>query len=63
MAKPAAPPMPTERQVKEIYNIVIALNPKARIKSIGPDGVQFDYPENAATASEWDDRPFSGDGV
>lgn len=61
MSKPAAPSMPTERQVKQAYKIVTALDPKARIKSVGPHGVQFDYPDNATPSSEWDNQPFSGD--
>lgn len=63
MPRPSAPSMPTERQVIEAHKTVTALHPKARIKCIGPDGVQFDYPDNPATASDWDDRPFSGDGA
>jgi len=63
MGRPSAPSMPTERQVIEAHKAVTAIHPKARIKSVGPDGVQFDYPDKTAPASEWDDRPFSGDGA
>lgn len=63
MGRVSAPSMPTERQVKEAHAVATSLCPGARIKNIGPEGVTFDYPDNAQTASEWDHRPFSGEGT
>ena len=51
MAKAAAPSMPTERQVSEAYKLVSRLCPGARVKSIGPEGVQFEYPSAERTGS------------
>ena len=53
--------MPTERQVQETHKIVTALYPSARIKSVGPDGVEFEYPDQAAQVVEWAGRPFAAD--
>lgn len=61
MPRPSAPSMPTERQVADAHKAVTALHPNARIKSVGPDGVQFDYPDQADAGSEWQGRPFAAD--
>lgn len=61
MSRPSAPSMPTERQVQETHKVVTALYPSARIKSVGPDGVEFEYPDQAAQAAEWAGRPFAAD--
>lgn len=61
MGKRAAPSMPTERQVIDANKAVTALHPRARIKSVGPDGVHFEYPDGAIKNSDWDNVPFSGD--
>ncbi len=61
MGKPAAPSMPTKHQIEEVHNAVKALHPTARIKGVGPDGVQFDYPDHASSNDTWHDRPFSAD--
>lgn len=53
--------MPTERQVIDANKAVTALHPRARIKSVGPDGVHFEYPDGAIKNSDWDNVPFSGD--
>ncbi|APZ51255.1 hypothetical protein [Salipiger abyssi] len=46
MAKTAAPSMPTPRQIADALDAVRALNPGARIVSVGPDGVKFDYAQD-----------------
>lgn len=61
MSKPAAPSMPTKRQVHEAHKAVTAVCPSARIKSVGPDGVEFDYPDRDALNEEWRGRPFGAD--
>ncbi|MBU2962726.1 hypothetical protein KO516_18215 [Citreicella sp. C3M06] len=43
MAKAAAPSMPTPRQIEDAWKAVRALEPRARIVSVGPDGVKFGY--------------------
>ena len=58
MSKPAAPSMPTERQIKEAHAIAASLNPGARVARVGPDGVTFDYPDQTAALSEWQGKPF-----
>ncbi|MCA0850867.1 hypothetical protein [Salipiger thiooxidans] len=60
MARPGAPSMPTRRQIDEVVEAVKALYPGARIKSVGPDGVAFDYPDGKSVLQEWADKPFSG---
>ncbi|MEM7089509.1 MAG: hypothetical protein AAF496_08025 [Pseudomonadota bacterium] len=52
--------MPTERQIKEAYKVARELCPGVRIKSVGPEGVIFDYPTGTAADQEWSDKPFSG---
>jgi hypothetical protein len=54
MSKPAAPSMPTPRQIAEAFEAVKALHPGARIKSVGPEGVAFDYPDAATLHPDWD---------
>ena len=48
MSRPNAPSMPTEHQIKKAHETVVSLHPDARIASVGPDGVKFEYPEQAA---------------
>ncbi|GAA4218485.1 hypothetical protein GGQ68_002480 [Sagittula marina] len=43
MARPSAPSMPTPTQIKDAWEAVKQINPAARIVSVGPDGVRFDY--------------------
>ncbi|MBU2963364.1 hypothetical protein KO516_21560 [Citreicella sp. C3M06] len=53
MAKTAAPSMPTPRQIEDAWKAVKSLDPSARIVSVGPDGVKFDYrTETIAPSSE-----------
>ena len=63
MSRPSAPSMPTERQIREAYEVVTALHPGARIVRVGPEGVVFDYPSRegrgAADAAAWEGKPFS----
>lgn len=55
MSRPAAPSMPTKQQVEEAVARARAVDPAARIKRIGPDGVEFDYPapEPAMARAGW----------
>jgi len=61
VARPSAPSMPTDRQIKEAFNVARELCPGARIKGIGPDGVIFDYPDSDSANHDWEGKPFSGD--
>lgn len=60
MSRPAAPSMPTEKQVREAHAIVASLHPGAKILRVGPDGVTFDYGGQGAANNA--DRPFSAGG-
>lgn len=60
MARPAAPSLPTEKQILDAYKAVSSLHPDAKILRVGPDGVTFDYGDKAG-ASGWEDRPFSAE--
>jgi len=53
--------MPTEKQVREAFAVVQALCPGARIKSIGPDGITYLYPDELGTSTSDRVQPFSGD--
>lgn len=44
MSRPRSPSMPTPAQIEAAVAAVRAVHPDARIKRIGPDGVEFDYP-------------------
>lgn len=60
MTRPAAPSMPTERQIKDALAAVRELCPDARIKSVGPDGVTFEYPSGKeAAGGQWNGKPFA----
>jgi len=61
MSKPAAPSMPTEHQVKVMHKAVTELCPAARIKRVGPNGVEFDYPSDSAPPQPSDDTLFLGE--
>lgn len=61
MSRPPAPSMPTEKQVREAYAVVKALCPGARIKSIGPDGITYLYPDEINSGTNGRVQPFSGD--
>lgn len=60
MSRPLAPSMPTEKQVREAFEIVTVLCPGARIKSVGPDGVTYLYPDEINSDAHHV-QPFSGD--
>ena len=64
MSRPSAPSMPTERQIMDVYATVTKLYPGARIVSVGPDGVRFEYPAQGADskAQAWEGRPFGRTG-
>lgn len=54
--------MPTTRQIQEAYKAARAMCPGARIKSVGPQGVIFDYPDQRdVDVAEWEGKPFTGD--
>lgn len=61
MPSPRSPSMPTKRQVEEAFKVACELCPGVRIKSVGPEGVTFEYHENGGTSHVWDGKPFSGD--
>ena len=54
------PSIPTPHQIEQAYQVACKLCPGVRIKSVGPDGVVFEYPDRAAS-SEWEGKPFSGE--
>lgn len=60
LSRPAAPSMPTEKQVRDAYNIALSLHPGVKISRIGPDGVTFDYGDQGTGGAA--DRPFSAGG-
>lgn len=62
MPKTPSPSMPTEKQIKDAFAVTRELCPGVRIKGVGPEGVIFEYPEHGAIGTEWDNKPFSGDG-
>ena len=61
MPSPRAPSMPTKRQIEEAAKVARELCPGARIKSVGPDGVNFEYQEDVDGNGAWEAKPFSGD--
>lgn len=60
MSRPAAPSMPTEKQVRDAYESVSKLFPDVKIARVGPDGVIFDYGTQAVDRVT--DRPFTAGG-
>lgn len=64
MARAGSPKMPTPHQIEEVHKAVTALHPGARIARVGPEGIEFTYPDAAnAPGSEWRGRPFSAEGA
>lgn len=63
MARPAAPSMPTERQIQDAFNAVALVHPGARIVRVGPEGITFEYPEGRKQADPWHGKPFSAGGA
>ena len=62
MPRPAAPIMPTKRQIEEAFATAKALCPGVRIARVGPEGVTFDYPKDHGPAeSDWIGKPFSSE--
>lgn len=59
MSRPGAPSMPTERQIQEAHKTVSKLSPGARVKRVGKEGVDFDYPEESGQMTF--DKPFGAD--
>jgi hypothetical protein len=51
--------MPTEKQVRDAYEVANAICPGVRIKGLGPHGVEFVYPDENKGITERV-RPFSG---
>lgn len=66
MGRRPSAPMPTAKQIREANEAVQAVCPGARILRVGPDGVTYTYPgeaANTAAADDWQGRPFSADGA
>lgn len=63
MSRTPAPSMPTEKQVRDAFKTVTTLCPGARIKSVGPDGVTYFYPDEINHGGLVRVQPFSGDGA
>lgn len=51
--------MPTAAQIAAAYEAVKAVCPDARIKSVGPEGVTFEYPDGTIDNEQWKDKPFA----
>jgi hypothetical protein len=52
--------MPTKTQIEQALELARAIDPDVRIKRIGPDGVEFVYPDQAARQDGWANKPFGG---
>lgn len=52
--------MPTEKQIRDLSELMSKLNPDAKIHRIGPDGVTFVYDDQLSFQS-WADEPFSAE--
>jgi hypothetical protein len=61
MARTPAPSMPTEKQVRDAFEVVCILCPGARIKSTGPEGVTYFYPDEVRQSYNVAVQPFSGE--
>ena len=59
MARPAAPSMPTETQIRETHKVVAALTPGARIARVGPEGIVFEYPDTPSQDGQYRGTPFA----
>ncbi|MBT8152721.1 hypothetical protein KMP13_02180 [Epibacterium ulvae] len=54
--------MPTDKQIRDANASVVELHPRARIKSVGPNGIEFEYPDPKDAANDnadWSGKPFS----
>jgi len=60
MSRPSAPSMPTERQIRDLSELMSKLKPDAKIHRIGPDGVTFIY-DGELSFRSWADEPFSAE--
>lgn len=59
MGSPRAPSMPTEKQIRQAWEVVRELCPGALIAEAGPAGVRFYYPGQAGASERGDDdEPF-----
>ena len=63
MSRPAAPSMPTAKQVREARDLVLSIDPNAKILRVGPDGVTFSYDRGGPTGpmKSWAGKPFSAE--
>lgn len=52
MTRPAAPSLPTARQIREAVKAVLDVCPDARVARVGPEGVTFRYPDEAGEPRE-----------
>lgn len=59
MSRPAAPKMPTPKQIRDAIAAVREVCPDARIAGIGPDGVRFDYSGPEATPDKHTGQSFT----
>lgn len=60
MSRPAAPSFPTPKQISDTNETVARLYPHARIARVGPNGVEFEYPDSAKhDGKAYVGRPFS----
>jgi hypothetical protein len=51
--------MPTEKQVRDAFEVANAICPGVRIKGLGPHGIEFVYPDEINGRTE-QVQPFSG---
>jgi len=55
-----SPSLPTQKQIRDVQETVAEMHPNARILSIGPNGITFEYPDAAIPIeSQWRGKPFS----
>ena len=50
MPRTRAPSMPTSTQIAEAHKHVSGIHPDARIRRVGPDGIEFVYPDEVGGA-------------
>ena len=50
--------MPTAKQIREAVEEARKYCPGAQIKRVGPDGVEFVYPDVSISDDRWNGKPF-----
>lgn len=61
-----SPKLPSPAAIKKAVEVVQAVAPDARVRSVGPEGVVFCYPDEAApvqSAPEREDDVWAGRGL